>query len=205
MAITYPLDMPTSPAPRGASLYIIRMQTSERSFSGFLQVQPNPGDRWTGKITMPTLSKDQAQEWTGFFASLNGLLGSFLLPHPDFKTMRGSANGSTGFVLGGGQKGTEIATTGWPANATFKRGDMLQFGTGAKARMKQVSIDAQASSSGAVTLDVEPAFLIAPDHNATIETTDVKGVFRLAESSVVPQSDLLSHHVLSFPVEEVLK
>lgn len=205
MAIVYPLTMPTDPAPKTASLYIKKMQTGDRGYAGFLQVQDHPGERWIGKIELPLLSPNQSADWLGFFDALDGLNGTFLLPHPDFKTMRGSAGGSTGRVNGVDQRGTTVETDGWPANATFKRGDILQFGTGPKARMKRLTQDTQANSSGVATLDLRPEFIEAPDNNAEIRTTNCEGVFRLAESDLVPHSDPMSYHVVSFPVEEALK
>lgn len=199
------VTLPTSPAPRDCRLYIAKTQTVTRSFSGFKQVQKNPGDRWVGKITLPTLTAEQAMDWLGAFDALDGQIGTFFLPHPDFKAIRGTANGDTGAVKGAGQKGSEIITYGWGADVTFRRGDILQFDAGSKARMRRVTKDATANGSGEVTLDVMPPFIIAPDDNAAIKTTNCGGVFSLAESDIAPQSDVMRNHTISFAVEEVLK
>jgi len=204
MAIIYPLAMPSGPAPTDASIYIVRNQTAAIGGGGVRQVQKNPGDKWVGKITLPTLSADQGAEWLGFFGSLDGLVGSFLFAHPDFKTMRGTASGQTGSVQGAGQKGNSLVIDGLTSGKTFKRGDIIQQGADNDSpRLKMVLEDATVAA-GAVTLLIAPDNYIAPADNAVIITENCKGVFQLTDADIIPNSDRLRNHVLSFAIEEKL-
>lgn len=204
MAIVYPVDMPLEPAPQEASIYILKKQSARIAKSGRKSVQKDPGDKWIGSIDFPMIDADGASEWLGFFDCLDGMIGTFLMPHPDYTEMRGSASGATGRVDGTGQKGNELVCDGWPPNSTFKRGDLVQVGEGAKTRLKRVVKNAEVNSSGRVTLDIQPGFHSAPGDNERIFTTDCKGLFTLAEPMVAPTSDANRIHKFSVAIEEKL-
>jgi len=202
MAITYPLDMPISPAPTDAELYIERNQAKIYSFSKLMHVQRNPGDRWIGKITLPLLNAVQAAEWLGFFDALDGYIGNFKMAHPDFSYIQGAAGNNQGAINGGSQTGTSISTSGWGLSVPnlFKRGDVVEVAN----KMKRIVADASSDAAGNAALEVAPAFYSAPANGATITTLNPGGLFRLSEGFVQPTSDLMRRHTLSFAIEELL-
>jgi len=202
MAITYPLAMPASPAPADAELYIERNQAKIYSFSKLMHVQRNPGDRWIGKLTLPLLSRNQAADWLGFFDALDGHIGHFKMPHPDFTEIRGSAGHEQGMINGAGQLGSTVLTSGWAASSSnlFRRGDMIEIGN----KLKRVVSDVSSDISGNATLEVAPIFYSAPSNGTTIRTINPGGLFRLSEGFVQPSSDMMRHHTISFAVEELL-
>lgn len=202
MAISYPLTMPLSPAPMDAELYIERNQAKIYSFSKLIHVQRNPGDRWAGKITMPVMTADQAAEWLGFFDALDGYVGTFRMTHPDYKSIQGNAGHEVGSINGGSQKGTSIATAGWPVNTSglFRRGDMIEVA----GKLKRITADVNSDATGEATLDLAPAFYEAPVNGVVIRTVNPAGIFRLSEGFVAPSSDLMRRHTISFAIEEVL-
>lgn len=202
MSVVEDFIMPASPKPSEAELYIERNQSKIYSFSKLLHVQKNPGDRWIGKITLPVLSLDQAADWLGFFDGLDGYVGKFKMPHPDFTEIRGNASNNQGRVSGAGQRGTLINTEGWGANVSnlFRRGDIVEI----DRRMKRITADVNSDGSGQAVLPVAPAFYTTPADNANIVTRNPAGVFQLSEGFVSPNSDQLRLHTISFAVEEAL-
>ncbi|WP_308908972.1 hypothetical protein [Pseudokordiimonas caeni] len=204
MSINYPLIMPSSPTPSAVELYIDRNQTKTESYSRLPQVQRAPGDRWTGKLTMPPMTSAQAADWLGFFDALDGFVGTFWMPHPDFIVARGAAGGiATGRVKGAGQLGSSIATDGWGANVAglFRRGDVVQIGN----HLHRITKDAVSDAGGNATLDIAPAIYTAPADNSAIVTAGPKGLFRLAAGFVVPTSDHMNLFTFSFAVEGALE
>ena len=197
-----PIEPPQSPAPVSSEFYIERNQIKTESFSKISQIQSNPGDRWTGKITLPPLSADQAAEWLGFFDALDGFIGSFWLRHPDYSEIRGSARGETGNVFGNNQRGTVLSTDGWPANLSgaFKRGDMIQIDD----KLKRVVEDADTDGSGRAVLKIAPKIFNPFAGNSLIVTNNPRGIVRLTDGFVAPTSDEVRRHTISFAVEEVL-
>lgn len=195
-------DMPASPAPSELELYIERNQVKVQSFSQLTQIQKNPGDRWIGKVTLPLMTANQAADWLGFFDALDGYVNAFRLPHPDYKTIRGTAPNNTGRVAGGGQRGISLQTSSWPNNRStlFRRGDMIEVG----GKLKRITADAASTSSGAATLRVAPPFYNPPVDQVLIKTQNVTGVFRLSEGFVAPRSDMMRRHTFNFAIEEVL-
>ncbi len=198
-----PIEPPAGPAPVSSEFYIERNQIKTESFSKLSQIQSNPGDRWIGKITLPTLNADQAADWLGFFDALDGFIGSFWLRHPDYSALRGSAQGITsGRVFGQGQRGSVLSTDGWTANLTgaLKRGDMIQVGN----KLKRVVEDTDTDSVGRATLKLAPKIYTPIPDNTVIITSNPRGVFRLSEGFVAPSADEMRRHTISFAVEEVL-
>ncbi|WCL55091.1 hypothetical protein [Gimibacter soli] len=204
MSIIYPLVMPSSPTPSAVELYIDRNQTKTESYSRLLQVQRAPGDRWTGKLTMPPMTKAQATDWLGFFDALDGFVGTFWMPHPDFTVASGGAGGiASGRVKGAGQLGARIVTDGWGANVAglLRRGDVIQIGN----HLHRVTKDVGSDSGGNATLDIAPAIYTAPADNSAVVTDGPKGLFRLAAGFVAPTSDQMNLFTFSFAVEGALE
>jgi hypothetical protein len=197
-----PIEPPQTPAPISSEFYIERNQIKTESFSKISQIQSNPGDRWTGKITLPPLSADQAAEWLGFFDALDGFIGAFWLKHPDYSNIRGSVHGETGNIFGQNQRGTSLSTDGWTPNLSgaFRRGDMIQVGD----KLKRVVEDADTDSSGRALLKIAPKIFNPLPGNSPIITSNPRGIFRLRDGFVAPTSDEARRHTISFAVEEVL-
>ncbi|GHF18239.1 hypothetical protein GCM10017044_10940 [Kordiimonas sediminis] len=201
MTLVYPLNMPASPKPLDASIYIERNQTTVETFARKKQIHRNPGDRWIGKISLPPMSASDAADWLGFFDALDGFVGTFSMPHPDYHMPRGSALGS-GLVDGGGQRGTTLQTRGWGVSQSvlFKRGDMLEVG----GRLKRIVVDAASGADGSAELTIMPALIESPADTSPVIVTNPTGIFSLSDGFVAPTSDHLGHHRFSFAVEEAL-
>ncbi len=201
--VNFPIaQLPSGPGFSQSRLYIHHNQTVHQSASGRQQIHRHAGDRWQGVVTLPTLTKQQAQEWLGFLDALDGIVGSFMLPHPEFKSITGTAEDQQGTIDGAGQMGALIDTKGWDANQAniFKRGDIIQIGTALKKIVETVS----ANSAGKAQINVSPRFMTAPVNGETIITENAQGHFRLTDPNVAAESDAANMFTLSLPIEEVI-
>lgn len=201
MAITYPLNLPTVTGIQRGELKVHRDQNTHRAYSNKQVVQQLPSSRWVGRVVLPTLSAAQAAVWMGWLESLNGMVGTFLLPHPDFNAIQGTA-GPTALIKGASQTGTTLLLDGVSAGATILQGDILQIGTGATTQMKRCTADATADGSGNITVEVSPPCYASPADNETVYLTNQKGLFRLMDGTYSCESDVNKRYDISFAIEE---
>jgi hypothetical protein len=182
MPITYPLTLPTI---TGISSINIRpfsvVAVAESPFTLSQQVQEYAGQRWEADVTLPIMSRAEAEEWNAFFLKLNGRRGTFLMGDPAGSTPRGVATG-TPLVKGAGQTGNTLITDGWTTSTAniLRAGDYVQLGTGSNARLHKNLDDVNSDSSGNATLTLWPNIITAPTDNAALTITAAKGVWRLS-------------------------
>lgn len=187
MAISYPLDLPTS-----AARYVqasIGMESvvglSVNPFTLQAQSQVHAGQRWTLQLTLAPMRGRDFLDWAGWFGALNGKQGTFLAFDTAICKPFGVATG-TPLVNGSGieAQSRTLPTKGWTPGVTgiLKRGDRFQLGTGAAARLYMVTKDATSDGSGNATLDIWPALRAAPANNDPLIITNPKTVFRLASN-----------------------
>lgn len=187
MAETYPLSLPTVTGIAQVRL-LARSQVGVATspFSYKQQVYRNPGQRWEADITLPPMTRGNAEEWLSFLLRLRGQFGTFLLGDPNAATPRGSAATAPGtpVVNGGGQTGDELIIDGLPTSGSdyLKAGDYIQLGSGSTARLYKVLEDVAIDGSGDATLNIWPALRSAPADDATVTVSNAKGQFRLASN-----------------------
>lgn len=185
MAITYPLSLPTVSGIRSIVLRTMNSVGVSRSpFTYKEQVFNYGGQMWEADITLPPMSRDDAEEWVSFIIKLKGQMGTFLLGDPSGATPRGSASSTPGtpVVNGANQLGAELSIGGLPVSATgyLKAGDYVQIGTGSGSRLHKVLSDVNTDGSGNATLDVYPSLRNSPPDAQAVSVSDCKGVFRLS-------------------------
>lgn len=203
MAITFPIVLPILPAPR-------RFTQSETSFaamsaspwSGAQQVQLNQGQLWGFALEYPPMSEDQARNWAGVLAQLNGRFGTFLFGDPKWKAPRGNWAGG-GVVDGAGQTGQTLVMRAFTAGAVGRAGDYFQHGSGADAALYRVTQDFTADGSGDAMIEIWPRIRTSPQDGDALITATPKGVFRLA-SPVVSRSWEPFRHGFAFDIIEAL-
>lgn len=184
MAITYPLTLPSRPAPSRFSIEPASFSALTQSpWTASQQVQLNQGQMWTISIDLPPMGEHDARNWLSQLLALRGQYGRFLYGNPLMKQPRGNW-GSAPVINGDGQTGQELAVGGLPANAVVRAGDFFQLGDGSSSRLYMVTQDATADGSGDATLDIWPRLRTATTNGAAIVTSSPRGVFRLAAPSV---------------------
>lgn len=210
MAIVYPLSLPTV---SGIRSIVLRTKNSvglsQSPFTFKQQVISYGGQSWEADISLPPMSRDDAEEWVSFLLQLKGLEGTFLLGDPSGATPRGSAASVAGtpVVNGASQTGGSLAIDGLPASATgyLKAGDYIQLGSGLGATLHKVLKDVDSNASGEATLDVYPSVRSAPEDGATVTVSSAKGVFRLSSNQTQWSINEVTFFGLTFGAQEAIK
>ena len=184
MAITYPLTLPSYPAPSRFTIEPASFSALTQSpWTASQQVQLNQGQMWTIGIDLPPMNEGAARNWFGTLLALRGQFGTVLYGPPTMKAPRGNW-GAAPVVNAGGQTGQILAVAGLPASAVIRAGDFFQLGSGSSARLYHVTQDATADGSGNVTLDIWPRLRTSPAASSAIITSSPVGIFRLASPSI---------------------
>jgi len=194
LAITYPLDTPTTIGIENIEIRSINaVATSQSPFTYKQQVISHSGQRWEASVTIPSVRRDLSAEWKAFLVSLKGQTGTFLLGDPDYATPRGDVSSCvvTGNV---GDETVSVAMTG-----TLKAGDYIQLGSSSTAKLHQVLKD----QTGDGDLELWPS-LRADYTDTTAILNSPKGVFRLASNSSSWGINSSSAYAISFDCVEVI-
>tara|TARA_B100001939_G_scaffold276480_1_gene244738 strand:+ start:5237 stop:5857 length:621 start_codon:yes stop_codon:yes gene_type:complete len=184
MAITYPLTSPTHVKPSNITFRAVNtVGITQSPFTYAQQAVAHSGQRWECDVTLPQMSRADAEQWVAFLVSLRGQLGTFTLGDPVGASARGSAGG-TPLVNGASQTGGTLNIDGCTASQTgwLKAGDYIQLGSAGTATLHKVLADADSNGSGQVSLDIWPYIRTAPADDATVVVTNTVGRFRLASN-----------------------
>lgn len=194
MAISYPLDTPTSIGIESIELRAVNaVATSQSPFTFKQQVVSHGGQRWEASVSIPSVHRDKAAQWKAMLVALKGRTGTFLLGDPDYATPQGTVSSCTltGSV---GDETVSVVMTG-----TLKAGDYIQLGSGSAAKLHQVLVD----QSGTGTLEIWPA-LRSDYTGATVVFNNPKGVFRLATNVTSWSINNASIYGISFEAVEAI-
>jgi len=201
MAISFPISIPSSPAIKSVKFKMVNASAFNSSpFTGQQQVTVFPGQWWEIEVTLPTMTRADAEEWISFLAKLNGHEGTFNIGDPDGATPRGTGGG-TPLVNGASQTGQDLITDGWNlSEAVLKTGDYVQIGT----KLYKSLTDVTSDGSGNATLTLYPSVKTAPSDGASIIVTNTTGTFRLKTPVSGWSADSLSHYTVSFSAVEAI-
>lgn len=194
--------MPSNNFKRLSIRTITNVSISRSAFTFQQQVQEFSGQIWIAEITLPIMSRVDAEAWVCFLLKLNGPLGTFMLGDPSAKTPAGSATG-TPLVKGASQTGKSLITDGWTPSITniLKAGDYIQIGN----RLYKNLTDATSNGSGEATLDIFPRLRESPADNASIITSNCKGEFRLlTNDNLIYSADEAKNYEVSFSAMEYI-
>lgn len=209
MAFSYPLTLPTVSGIRSISLRTKNaVGVSQSPFTYKQQVVDFTGQQWQAEVTMPPMTRDEAEEWVAFLVKLKGQLGTFLLGDPSAATPRGSASSTPGtpLVNGANQTGGVLTVDGLPTSATgyLKVGDYIQLGSGSSSTLHKVLTQVDSDGSGTASIDIYPSLRSAPADDAAITVSDCKGVFRLASNETNWSIDEATLFGVTFGAVEVI-
>lgn len=184
MAVSYPITLPTTPAPRSLTLVPrSAVSVTESPFTFSQQVYAWKGQQWTGRVEYPPMTAAQAEPLVSALNSLNGREGTFYMRLAAYKTLRGSGGGNP-LVNGGSQTGYDLVTDGWPnsTNGVLKAGDFIKLDGGSVYRLHKVMADVNSNGSGQATLTLWPKLRESPSDNQGIYMGgSVYGTFRLTK------------------------
>ncbi len=204
---TYPLTMPTTPNFVRSEWSISRaVGLSKSPFSFTQQAFEYTGAVWTASVTLPPMTRAQAVEWQAFFMQLHGSFGTFLMGDPDAKNVRGTV-ANTIAVNGNHVLGAyDIAVDGADISESqlFKKGDYVQFNSGATSKLHMIIADVASNGSGEATLTIEPPLSSALSNDATVSYVSPKAVMRMSNNELSWNASHISLYGVSFSCEEVL-
>ena len=194
MAISYPLDTPTSIGIESIELRAVNaVATSQSPFTYKQQIIGHAGQKWEASITIPSVHRDKAAQWKAMLVALKGPTGTFLLGDPDYATPQGTVSSCTLTGVTGNETVT-VTMTG-----TLKAGDYIQLGSGSTAKLHQVLVD----RSGNGPLEIWPA-LRANYTNGVVVFNEAKGLFRLADTTTSWSINNSSIYSISFEAVEAI-
>ena len=194
MALSYPLDTPTSIGIESIELRAVNaVATSQSPFTYKQQIISHGGQKWEASVSIPSVHRDKAAQWKAMLVGLKGPVGTFLLGDPDYATPQGTVSSCT-LTGNAGDESAVVSMTG-----TLTAGDYIQLGSGASAKLHQVLLD----QDGDGTIEIWPA--LRSDYTAeTVTFNSPKGVFRLSNNVTSWSINNASTYGISFEAVEAV-
>mgnify|MGYP001068364916 FL=1 len=194
MALSYPLDTPTSIGIESIELRAVNaVATSQSPFTYKQQIISHGGQKWEASVNIPSVHRDKAAQWKALLVGLKGPVGTFLLGDPDYATPQGTVSLCT-LTGSAGDETVTVVMTG-----TLLAGDYIQLGSGSAAKLHQVLLDQDGDGS----LEIWPA--LRSDYTSeTVIFNAPKGVFRLATNISSWSINNASTYGISFEAVEAL-
>ena len=205
MAITYPLQIPTSGITSINWTNSVASLISRSPFTFQGQAQTYPGQIRHAQVSVENRNREDAEDWVGFLNALNGCGGTFLMGDPlGIRPRRGPTTGVT--VRGSGQSGSTLLVNTAQINETnwASRGDWLQIGVGSNSRLYKVTMPANTNGSGYASLEIWPRLRMSPTDGQSITMNNSKGLFRLSSGTFDYSEQDGCKYSLSFSCEEVI-
>ena len=194
MAITYPLDAPTSIGIESIEFRAVNaVAISQSPYTYKQQVVSHGGQKWEASVTIPSVLRDKAAQWKAMLVALKGPTGTFLLGDPDYATPQGTVTACTLTGTAGDETVTVVMT------GSLLAGDYIQLGDSGSAKLHQVLQD----QSGDGTLEIWPP--LRTDYSVkTVVFNAPKGVFRLANNVTSWSINNASAYGISFEAVEAI-
>ena len=194
MALTYPLDTPTTIGIESIELRAVNaIAVSQSPFTYKQQVISHGGQKWEAAVTIPSVHRDKASEWKALLVGLKGQTGTFLLGDPDYATPQGTVSSCTLSGSAGNETASVVMT------GTLLAGDYIQLGSGSSAKLHQVLLDQDGDGS----IEIWPS-LRSDYTSATVVFNAPKGVFRLANNVTSWSINNASTYGISFEAVEAV-
>jgi len=188
MAVTYPLAFPSIARFSSVRFDLVRTDIVTRFRSGDQQAAEVADALWSADFTSAKLMPGDHEEWSAWWASLRGRLGTFLAFDPSRRRPRMHPNGIAGWNGVGsvtGRGAFAIAVEGVPSTLQLRPGDYVGLQQGARRGLHRILAPASASGGGTIALDVEPAVLTSAfPVGATARFHDASCLMRLEPDSI---------------------
>lgn len=192
------LPMPAVPAaPSSVEWNAIDMVAiSQSAFSGQQQIQ-NWNSSWLeASVNMPVMTPTLFREWQAWLMGLKGQSAVFQLGDPILAHPRGTGLG-TPTVVGSGQTGYTLATTGWSGANALLAGDFIQIGY-------RLYTNLVAIGAGSQTLTIWPQIRESPLNGTPIVIHNTQGLFRLKSNSRKWSLNGQRYYSFGFEIREAL-
>lgn len=194
MALSYPLDTPTSIGIESIELRAVNaVAVSQSPFTYKQQTISHGGQKWEASVSIPSVRRDKSAQWKAMLVALKGQTGTFLLGDPDYVTPQGTVS-SCALSGTAGDSTASVVMTG-----TLKAGDYIQLGSGSAAKLHQVLVD----QSGNGNLEIWPS-LRSTYSSSSVVFNAPQGVFRLANNVTSWSINNSSIYGISFEAVEAV-
>lgn len=172
---------------------------STSPFTGQSQIYDWMASWWEGTLSLPKMDRASADAWSAFVLACRGGANVFQLGDPKAREPKGTALGA-GEVIGNGQTGYVLNTTGWKANqpALFLAGDFIQIGY----RLYKLTGNASSDASGNATLYIWPNLRDTVSSLTPIASRNCKGLFRLKQTANKWSTNPGAYGVSGLPIRE---
>lgn len=174
------------------------------------QLLEMPGARWRAAYALPPMSRMQAAAWQAFGMRLRGRAGWFYGFDPDARRPRGSARhkeaGSLTIAAGSpGPSGSLLIVEGAEAMqpGVFLAGDYIAYDVGPGRQLHMVVADANADSSGEMSIAIEPPIRRSPDDGGAVIFTEASCTMRLVDDEFGWDASRISRYGIRFEAIEV--
>lgn len=209
MPVSYPTSMPTSGVTSLSWTNATSSTISRSPFSFQGQAQSYGGAIRYAQISVADLNREDAEDWIAFLDSLHGTLGTFLFGDPMAALPMGVGGGSpTIRTINGATRDSISVNTTLTTNvsAWLKRGDWIQIGTAADARLYKVlnQVNITGSTGASNVINLWPAYRRTPIIGEAVGITNPRGLFRRSSGTYGYTEDNGCKYSLSFDCEEVI-
>jgi len=165
------VDLPTWPSP---ATYEPR-QVSYGSdltppMGGDIQRMVRLGDRWAMDITMPTMTRSDADFWIA--ALMAGFSDSVVLNVPQPKNGVGAPGAPQ--VNGANQSGITLALKGLTVGYNLNVGQWLSIIVSGRRYLHRLTASVVANGSGQASVSIWPMLRVSPANSATVEIVQPK-------------------------------
>ncbi len=206
---TYPLTMPTTPNFIRSEWGIGKaVAQSQSPFTFSTQVHEFTGAKWYSTVSLPPMNRSQASEWQSFFMQLHGSFGTFLMGDPDAIALgvQGTISNTIAVSADHAVGAFDVTVDGADTSESqlFKKGDYVQFNSGATSKLHMIIADVASDGSGNATLTIEPPLSATLANNATVTYASPKCVMRMTNNELTWSANHISLYGVSFTCEEVL-
>jgi hypothetical protein len=152
---------------------------SASPFTGQQQVQEWSGQWLEAQVTLPRMTRAQANQWIAFLVSLRGMAGVFMFGDPAGKVPQGAATGAPQISdNANGNGGYSVMTKGWTPNVNhiLMPGDWMEIDN----HIYMILSDESSDPAGIASFDIWPALRTNPQDGLPIIVNNAQGLFRLS-------------------------
>ena len=211
MAVTYPLQLPSSPAFVTSSFHCQRgTAISQSPFTGQMYSTSHALAVWKAVVSLPPMKREQAREWVAFIMKLRGRQGTFLMGDPDGKNPTGAINTSNTVQCNsaGSIGDDQLALKGLGASVTnvFRAGDYISYlysSGGQTAYGYHMIVDSiNSDGNGHAIANIEPFLHYPISENTTVTFVNPKAQWRLDSNEISWDTNRVSNYGISFSCTE---
>jgi hypothetical protein len=193
------VTMPAKPIPADIDWSIdVPAQMNRSEFTGRRRtVLLSAAPRWYARVTLPPIRGEAAVlAWRAFVVDLEGIANKFRLVACERDQVEANIAVT---VVGAGQGGRQLLTTGWPPSSVpLRRGQFFTSGE----QLLMLMADVEADASGAALLRFKSHLRFSPANGAQLEVRRPYAVMAMSDPRNGWKVGIGQNYGVSFDCEE---